>query len=91
MPSRPDGSPGIRGARARPEERPGGDELLALADAWDTLTAVTPGLPEDALTVLEGLVGKYFGARALSALTELHHSGDLGPSGTSGEAVGDSS
>jgi diguanylate cyclase (GGDEF)-like protein len=74
----------------RPEARAGGDELLALADAWDTLTAVTPGLPEDALTALEGLVGEYFGACAFSALTELHHSGDQGPSGTSGEAVGDS-
>jgi diguanylate cyclase (GGDEF)-like protein len=74
----------------RPEDRVGGDELLALADAWDTLTAVTPGLPDDALAALEGLVGEYFGARALSALTELHHAGDLGPSGASGEAVGDS-
>ena len=74
----------------RPEDRAGGDELLALADAWDTLTAVTPGLPGDALAVLEGLVGEYFGARALSALTELQHAGDLGPSGASGEAVGDS-
>ena len=41
--------------------------------------------------MLEGLVGEYFGARAFGALTELHHAGELGPSGTSGEAVGDSS
>jgi diguanylate cyclase (GGDEF)-like protein len=71
----------------RPEERTGGDELLALADAWDTLTAVMPGPPQDALAVLERLVGERFGARALSALSDLHRADDLGAS----EAVGDSS
>ena len=74
----------------RPEERPGGDELLAVADAWDTLTAVRPGPPEDALAALEGLVGERFGARAFGALTDLHRTGELGASATSGEAVGDS-
>jgi diguanylate cyclase (GGDEF)-like protein len=65
-------------ARERdPEADPSGDELLALADAWDTLTAVTPGSVAGALATVERLTGERFGVRAVAALVDLLQAGEL--------------
>jgi diguanylate cyclase (GGDEF)-like protein len=65
-------------ARAREGETvPAGDGLLALADAWDTLTAVRLHAAPEALAVLERHAGERFGSRALDALVDLHRAGEL--------------
>jgi Diguanylate cyclase, GGDEF domain/HD domain len=58
--------------------RPAGGGLIALADAWDTMTAVSPGLPEDALARCRELVGVRFEAAAFEALQDLFRAGELG-------------
>jgi diguanylate cyclase (GGDEF)-like protein len=58
--------------------RPGGGGLIALADTWDTLTGVSPGLPEDALARCRELVGVRFELPAVEALEELYRAGELG-------------
>jgi hypothetical protein len=68
--------------------RAAGGGLIALADAWDTLTAVTPGLPEDALARCRKLIGPRFEPSALAALEELYRGGELGGAGS---ATGDGS
>jgi hypothetical protein len=71
-----------------PDAQPRGDELLALADAWDTLTAVGLLAPAEALAALQRLAGERIGARALAALGDLHRAGELSPGG---ETVSDPS
>lgn len=63
--------------RRRGDGRPGGDELLALADAWDTLVSVHGTAPETALGALEPLAGERFTVAALAALVDLYHADAL--------------
>ncbi|HLJ02088.1 MAG TPA: diguanylate cyclase [Solirubrobacteraceae bacterium] len=67
-----------RAAQAGEAGRAAGGGLIALADAWDTLTAVAPGLPEEALARCEELVGVRFEPAAFAALQELYRAGELG-------------
>jgi diguanylate cyclase (GGDEF)-like protein len=73
---------------ARVDSGAEGASLLALADLWDLLTAVSPGLPADALTECERLAGRRISRRAVDALTTLYEAGELGPGGaTTGEPI----
>jgi diguanylate cyclase (GGDEF)-like protein len=76
---RPDGTGYPRGLRRIPE----GGALLALADAWDTMTAGRPySVPksaEDALAECVSLAGVQFSPRAVQALVKLHRRGQVAP------------
>jgi hypothetical protein len=60
------------------EDEVGGASLLALADAWDRMTAVAPGLPTQALVECERHTGVWFDRRAVEALRALLAAGELG-------------
>jgi hypothetical protein len=62
-----------------------GGSLMALADTWDTLTAVAPGMPGDALSECERLSGVCFDGGAVGVLGHLYRAGELsgGPAGSS--------
>ncbi len=64
-----------------------GPSLIALADAWDSLTAVAPGLPGDVVGRLERLAGGRLHADAVRALVALYEAGEL-RGGPSGESIG---
>ena len=70
-----------------PEAEPGGDELLALADAFDTLTVVTSGSVAAALSTIARLTGERFGVRAVAALVDLHQAGELARDAAPGSAA----
>ncbi len=76
---RPDGSGYPRGLTRLPD----GGALLALADAWDTMTAGRPysvtKSAEDALAECVHLAGLQFAPRAVQALVKLHRRGQLAP------------
>jgi diguanylate cyclase (GGDEF)-like protein len=57
----------------------GGGALLAVADAWDTLTAVHPQSAEQAIAACERLAGVHLDERAVDLLLELHRAGELEP------------
>ncbi|HZU40242.1 MAG TPA: diguanylate cyclase [Solirubrobacteraceae bacterium] len=69
----------IAGQYGEPAAGGGGAGLIALADAWDTMTAVSPGLPEEAFAECQRLGEECFGAEALRALSALLDAGELGP------------
>jgi HD-GYP domain-containing protein (c-di-GMP phosphodiesterase class II) len=58
---------------------PGSDGagMMALADAWDTLTAMAPGLPSPVLADLCSQSGSVFSPTAVRALVELYEAGEL--------------
>ncbi len=76
---RPDGNGYPQGLRRIPD----GGALLALADAWDTMTAGRPysasKSADDALAECVGLAGVQFVPRAVQALVKLHGRGQLAP------------
>ncbi len=76
---RPDGTGYPRRLRRIPE----GGALLALADAWDTMTAGRPySMPktaENALAECVNLAGVQFAPRAIQALVKLHRRGQVAP------------
>ncbi len=69
---------------------PDGARLLALADAWDVMTANCSYQPrrsvEDALQECERLSGRQFAPAAVSALVSLHRQGQLGAGGRASAA-----
>jgi diguanylate cyclase (GGDEF)-like protein len=77
---------------ARVDSDAEGASIVAVANLWDLLTAVTPGLPVHALAECERLAGERFSRRVVGALSALAEAGELGPGGTgpgsAGEPVG---
>ncbi len=79
----------VRGQYASGDTESEGARLLTLADAWDRLTALTPGSAEEAVAACERLAERWGDRAAAEALRSLHAAGELTGGGPAAEdAVG---